>query len=97
MVTENVTAEIQPWRGRVGDGTPGPGRPRGVPNRWTRGARAALQMAFDKMGGVDALAQWGRENPDMFYALYARLATSEPPCAVLDVTPTTSVDSLDGR
>lgn len=70
---------------RIGTGMPGPGRPRGVPNKWTKGARAALQMAFDKIGGVDALADWGRKNPEMFYALYARLAATEPPNAILDV------------
>jgi len=75
---------------RIGTGLPGPGRPRGVPNKWTRGARAALQMAFERMGGVDALAEWGRQNPEMFYALYARLATSEPPAALLTVEESSS-------
>ena len=51
-------------------------------------------MAFDRMGGVDALAEWGRKNPDMFYALFARLASSEPPRVVLDIDP---ADSLPGR
>jgi hypothetical protein len=43
-------------------------------------------MAFERMGGVEALALWGRQNPDQFYALYARLIPSEPPYAVLDVS-----------
>ncbi len=77
---------------RIGTGLPGPGRPRGLQNKWTRGARAAMQMAFDEMGGVDALAEWGRKNPELFYPLYARLANSEPPQAVLDVVLDTTVD-----
>jgi hypothetical protein len=36
-----------------------------------------MQLAFERMGGVEALADWGRRNPDLFYTLYARLATSE--------------------
>lgn len=72
---------------RIGTGLPGPGRPRGSQNRWTKGARAALQMAFDRLGGIDGLVAWGRENPADFYRLYARLATSEPAHAVLDVEP----------
>lgn len=64
--------------GRFAPGNPGgPGRVAGVPNKWTRGARAAMQLAFERMGGVEALAQWGRSNPDQFYTLYARLATTE--------------------
>jgi hypothetical protein len=43
-----------------------------------------MQLAFDEMGGVDALADWGKRNPEMFYALYARLATTEPAFWVLE-------------
>ena len=95
---ENVSTRIG---GRFGPGNPGGhGRPAGVPNRWTRGSRAAFQMAFDRLGGVDGLVDWGRKHPGDFYRLYARLTAAEPAIAVLDVTPELASDPLrmvDGR
>ena len=55
---------------------PGPGRPKGVPNKSTIAAKEAFQLAFDKMGGWERLAQWAMQDSDNmkeFYKLYARL------------------------
>ena len=52
---------------RVGDGTPGPGRPAGVPNKVNASVKAAVQEAFERRGGVDALLRWAEQNPDAFY------------------------------
>ena len=55
---------------------PGPGRPKGVPNKATIAAKEAFQLAFDKMGGWERLAAWAMEDKDNtkeFYKLYARL------------------------
>lgn len=41
---------------RVGDGTPGPGRPKGIPNRSTTNAREALARFVD--GNADRLQGW---------------------------------------
>lgn len=41
---------------RVGDGTPGPGRPRNVKSRLTN-LREAVLEAFDKVGGAEYLAK----------------------------------------
>lgn len=60
----------------VGDGTPGPGRPKGVPNKVTTAAKEAFALAFDKLGGIDGLVKWANSDPDnlkVFYTLYARL------------------------
>ena len=60
----------------VGDGTPGPGRPKGVPNKSTIAAKTAFQMAFDKLGGWERLAEWaGSDNDNLkeFYKLYSKL------------------------
>lgn len=52
------------------------GRPKGAVNRTTIAAKEAFQLAFDKMGGWERLAQWAMEDKDNtkeFYKLYARL------------------------
>lgn len=40
---------------RVGDGTPGPGRPKGVPNKLTSDVKAMILAALDKAGGAEYL------------------------------------------
>jgi len=35
--------------------------------------REAYALAFEGLGGVDALVRWGRRNPARFYPLAARL------------------------
>lgn len=56
---------------------PGPGRPRGIPNKITASAREAFQIAFDGIGGADALRDWAKKNPDKFYPIYAKLIPVE--------------------
>lgn len=53
------------------------GRPKGSQNKFTRSVREAFQLAFEELGGVPALVQWGRENPTDFYKLLARLIPVE--------------------
>lgn len=52
---------------------PGAGRKKGVPNRMTVVARDAFNQAFQGIGGVPRLIEWGSEHPDEFFKLYARL------------------------
>lgn len=49
------------------------GRPKGTPNKFNLAARDAFAMAFNELGGTEALAKWAVENPTDFYKLYARL------------------------
>lgn len=49
------------------------GRVKGTPNKATASVKAALEDAFDKLGGVDALVTWARMEPTEFYKLYAKL------------------------
>ena len=62
---------------RVGDGTPGPGRPKGSKNKSTLQIKEAFLEAFNHLGGVPALVKWGKSNETDFYKLAARLIPTE--------------------
>jgi len=49
------------------------GRQAGTPNRTTASVKAALEAAFEEMGGIEKLTEWAAENPGEFYKLYAKL------------------------
>ena len=59
---------------RIGDGTPGPGRPKGVPNRATTAVREAI-AAFAE-ANVGKLQAWleatARKNPEKAADLFLR-------------------------
>jgi hypothetical protein len=60
--------------GRFGLGNTG--RPAGTPNKSTMAAKTAFQMAFDKIGGWERLAEWAASDNDNlkeFYKLYSKL------------------------
>lgn len=46
----------------IGKGTPGPGRPKGIPNKTTRAAKDAIAYAFEGIGGADRLVAWIEED-----------------------------------
>lgn len=54
---------------RVGDGTPGPGRPKGSRNKTTMQLKEMILTALDKKGGVEYLVQQAEENPTAFISL----------------------------
>lgn len=53
------------------------GRPRGSVNKSTASVKAALQEAFEGMGGIEALKTWGKENPQLFYPIWSKLLPTE--------------------
>lgn len=53
------------------------GRTKGTPNKLTKSAREAFQLAFDGLGGFAKLQEWAKANPTQFYTLYARLIPVE--------------------
>lgn len=67
----------KPDKKTVGNGKPGPGRPKGSPNKLTASIRSAIVEAFDQLGGVPSLVTWGQENPTDFYSLWGRLAPKD--------------------
>lgn len=44
------------------------GRKKGTPNKITVGAKAAIEAAFDGIGGVPALVKWSEANRSLFYS-----------------------------
>jgi hypothetical protein len=76
-VTDTNTPARIKQTANIGNGRPGPGRPKGSPNKLTASIKAAIRDAFDELGGVESLVKWGRKNPDAFYPLWARLAPQE--------------------
>ncbi len=48
---------------RVGDGTPGPGRPKGSQNRATKAVKETIMAAAEELGGADRLVAWAKEDP----------------------------------
>lgn len=53
------------------------GRQKGTPNKATLTVKQALNEAFDRMGGVDALVEWGESNRDEFYKLWVKLLPTQ--------------------
>lgn len=56
---------------------PNSGRKPGQPNHLTVSVKQAFGEAFDKMGGAQALLEWGRDNPTDFYKLASKLIPTE--------------------
>lgn len=42
---------------------PGPGRPKGIPNKVTQTAKDAIAQAAMALGGADRLTAWAQEDP----------------------------------
>ena len=42
---------------------PGPGRPKGVPNKTTQSAKEAIALAAAGLGGTARLVKWAKEDP----------------------------------
>lgn len=57
----------------IGKGTPGPGRPKGVPNKATIAAKEAIALAAERLGGVDRIVDWAKEHPDNERAFWATI------------------------
>jgi hypothetical protein len=62
---------------KVGDGTPGPGRPKGVPNKNTTLLKDAILAAATKAGGKEGLVGYlvtqATANPQSFLPLLGKV------------------------
>ena len=58
---------------KIGQGAPGPGRKKGVPNKINADLKAMILGALDQAGGEQYLLSQARENPKAFLSLLARV------------------------
>lgn len=57
----------------IGKGKPGPGRPKGIPNKINGQLKEMILAALDRAGGVDYLVAQSGENPTAFLALVGKV------------------------
>ena len=61
--SDDSVKETPKKRKNLFDGKPGPGRPKGIPNKMTTAAKDAIAKAADALGGPDRLVAWAQEDP----------------------------------
>jgi len=75
VMEDRKNNEKKPFK--VGDGTPGPGRPKGVPNKATSLLKDAIIQAAEKAGGkagmVGYLTEQAEKNPGPFMGLLGKV------------------------
>jgi hypothetical protein len=52
----------------------GSGRKPGSPNKISATVKQNVINVFDKIGGIDAMAEWAMDNRSEYYRIYSRLA-----------------------
>lgn len=53
------------------------GRPAGAKNKFPVAAKEAFSIAFEGLGGVPALIEWGKKNQTDYYRLFSKLIPAE--------------------
>jgi hypothetical protein len=61
------------------------GRVAGTPNKLTASVKEAFSIAFEKIGGAEALAEWATRNKTEFYKLASKLIPTDVNMAVKEV------------
>lgn len=56
---------------------PGPGRPVGSKNQYTKDIRNMILASLDKLGGLEYLVTQGKENPGPYLALVGKVLPKE--------------------
>ena len=62
---------------RRGGPRAGAGRPKGVPNKTTASIKAAIEAAFQGVGGHEYLMQQAKENPQAFMTLLGKIIPAQ--------------------
>lgn len=58
---------------KITAGKPGPGRPKGSPNKTTAAAKAVIEHAANELGGAERLVEWAKEDPKNEHAFWATI------------------------
>lgn len=53
------------------------GRPKGSKNLVGKSVRESILIVFRGLGGEEAMQAWAKENPNVYYQIYARLIPQE--------------------
>lgn len=56
---------------------PGPGRPKGIPNKLTMEVKEMVRQALEGAGGVEYLKQQAKSNPGPFLALIGKVIPTD--------------------
>lgn len=103
-----ITPVKQTMENRIGKGKPGPGRPKGVPNRITSLLKDAIIEAAINAGGEDGLTGYleaqAKENPGPFLSLLGKVLPMQvaggndggPAKITFEWLPTGSLPTEDG-
>jgi hypothetical protein len=76
---------------KITGGKPGPGRPKGSPNKVTKAAKDIIADAADRLGGVERLVAWAKEDAQNERAYWAQIFPKLLPLQVnADVSATIS-------
>ncbi len=70
-------SENKETAGNVGEGKPGPGRPKGSVNKITADVRKMIINALKRKGGVEYLVKQADENPVAFMGLIGKIIPKE--------------------
>ena len=58
-----MTEQVNETKNKFGNlPGPGPGRPKGSPNKTTQLAKSVIAEAAERLGGADRLVAWAKEN-----------------------------------
>jgi hypothetical protein len=69
-------------RSNLEPGKPGPGRPPGSRNKTTKLAKEAITLAFEDLGGAEALTAWASASEDNRKVFYTQIWTKVIPLQV---------------
>lgn len=58
---------------KITGGKPGPGRPKGSPNKVTKAAKDIIADAADRLGGVERLVAWAKEDAQNERAYWSQI------------------------
>lgn len=79
---------------KITGGKPGPGRPKGSPNKVTAAAKDAIAEAAARLGGTNRIVAWAQEDPKNESAFWT---TVYPKLLPLQVNADVSVVSPEAQ